>query len=389
LSNNLALLKSDFKAEAHHLGFSLFGITTLDPPPHLDSFEKWLAAGNHAGMKYLENDNQRQLRHNPRDILSGARSMILLGMPYIPPIITTLNTSIRPNPPSSAGLGQVAAYAWGYDYHEIIPPRIADLALFISKRIGLSFNWRGYTDTGPILERDHAQQAGLGWAGKNTCLIAPGYGSFFLLAEMILDLELEPDPPFLADRCGTCTRCIQACPTGCIQPDRTIQSGHCISYLTIENKGAIPVDLRSQIGGWVFGCDICQQVCPWNRFAPDAGDTAFLPRKGIYQPSLEEALLLDTSGFQIKYRRSPILRARRRGYLRNVAVALGNQHDSEKVPVLKACIENETEPLVRGHAAWAIGQSGGILARKSLETAYLRETDPNVITEIKLALESL
>jgi epoxyqueuosine reductase len=211
---------------------------------------------------------------------------------------------------------------------------------------------RWYTDTGPILERDLAQRAGLGWIGKNTCLIHPQHGSYFLLSEILLDLELEPDPPFVSDHCGTCTRCIEACPTDCILPDRTIDATRCISYLTIELKDDIPLELRDKLGDWVFGCDICQQVCPWNRFAGEADpafDSKTPPR------SLTEELTLTPQAFNQRFKRTPVKRAKRRGYLRNVAVALGNTGDMHALPVLQNVL-NDEEPLIREHAQWAIQQ---------------------------------
>ncbi|HSL46406.1 MAG TPA: tRNA epoxyqueuosine(34) reductase QueG, partial [Anaerolineales bacterium] len=202
----------------------------------------------------------------------------------------------------------------------------------------------------PLLERDLAQRAGIGWIGKNTCLIHPEHGSYFLLSEILLDLDLEPDPPFVTDHCGTCRRCIDACPTDCILPDRTIDATRCISYLTIELKDDIPVELRDKIGSWVFGCDICQMVCPWNRFA-GKGDSAFEERGPL--PALTEELALTPQGFNQRFKGSPVKRAKRRGYLRNVAVALGNTGDMHALPVLQSAL-NDEEPMIREHAQWAI-----------------------------------
>jgi epoxyqueuosine reductase len=283
----------------------------------------------------------------------------------------------------------VASYAWGIDYHEIIPPLLLELVESLQKHLGRQVRSRSYTDTGPILERDFAQQAGLGWAGKNTCLIDPRRGSYFLIGETFLDVEIEPDPPFPTDHCGTCRRCIEACPTGAIREDRTIDSGRCISYLTIENKGPIPPDLRPAMGDWVFGCDICQEVCPWNlRFSTPEGHPELKPDMATARPVLREALSLVPQRFNQKFRRSPIRRAKRRGYLRNAAVALGNQRDTAAVPALANTIENEPEPLVRGHAAWALGRMGTPQARRVLEKAAKSEPDPTVTDEIKQALRN-
>ena len=251
------------------------------------------------------------------------------------------------------GEGQIAAYAWGDDYHLVITERLQALVAFIEEQVGHPILNCWYTDTGPILERDLAQRAGLGWIGKNTCLINPRHGSYFLLAEILLGIELEPDLPFQTDQCGTCTRCIEACPTKCILPDRTIDVRRCISYLTIELKENIPTNLRSFIGRWVFGCDICQTVCPWNRFSSSDGDPALAPREDVLHPNLIRELDLTSEDFNRKFRNSPVKRAKHRGYLRNVAIALGNSQNLAAGPALKKAL-NHPEPMVREHAAWAL-----------------------------------
>ncbi len=252
-------------------------------------------------------------------------------------------------------MGKIAAYAWGTDYHVIIPEKLQALIKFIEQQVGYPFSNRWYTDTGPILERDLAQRAGLGWIGKNTCLINPKLGSYFLLAEILLGIELEPDPPFTTDHCGTCTRCIEACPTECILEDRTIDAGRCISYLTIELKEDIPEDLRPLIGNWFFGCDVCQMVCPWNRFAAPDGDSSLKAREGMARPQLIRELELTPEDFNKKFKDSPVKRTKRRGYLRNVAVALGNSANPEAIPALKKALEDK-EPMIQRHAAWALKQ---------------------------------
>jgi epoxyqueuosine reductase len=227
-----------------------------------------------------------------------------------------------------------------------------ELVQFIEQQVGGPVKNRWYTDTGPLLERDLAQRAGIGWIGKNTCLIHPRHGSYFLLSEILLDLELEPDEPLVTDHCGSCTRCIEACPTDCILPDRTIDASRCISYLTIELKEDIPVELRDKIGDWIFGCDVCQQVCPWNRFAEE-GDSAF--RENRPAPTLTEELTLTPQEFNQCFKGSPVKRTKRRGYLRNVAVALGNSGDAMALPVLQNAL-NDEEPMVREHAQWAVNK---------------------------------
>jgi epoxyqueuosine reductase len=381
------------KGEARHLGFCLAGITTPEPPTHLEVYKRWLAQGCQGEMHYLETERALERRGDPRLLLPGCRSIIVLGARY---------PSALAHSSATDGLrGKVAAYAWGSDYHELLPAQMEQLTAFIRELAGTAFAYRCVSDSAPLLERELAQRAGLGWIGKNTCLIHPKIGSFFLLAEILLDLELTSDPAFSADRCGACTRCIDACPTGCIGV-RTLDARRCLSYLTIELKGAIPPELRSSIGEWVFGCDICQQVCPWNlRFAnPNtARDNAdLLPglaaRPGVPDPDLVEELGLDPAAFNQKFRRSPLQRAKRRGYGRNVAVALGNlaaagtnsEQVEEAVSALARALAEDPEPLVRGHAAWALGRIGGAAAQLSLVRAALEEENETVQREIQRVL---
>jgi epoxyqueuosine reductase len=335
------------KNEARRLGFALAGFTTPDPPPHVPAYDNWLLLGRHGSMAYLSDARARQCRRDPRLLLPECRSILMLGVRYQDPKTA--------GPEQETGLsGQVAAYAWGRDYHVVLPERLSALSFFMEKLVGSPFPQRWYTDTGPLMERDLAQRAGLGWIGKNTCLINPKAGSYFLLAEILLGIDLEPDPPFAYDRCGTCTRCIEACPTGCILPDRTLEARRCIAYLTIENKGEIPSDIRSQLGNRVFGCDVCQMVCPWNRFAAKENDPSFAPLPGLPRPDLSSDLLLTPLGFNRKFKDSTIQRARRRGYLRNVAVAMGNSRNPAGIPALEGALDEE--PLVRSHADWALKQ---------------------------------
>jgi len=315
-----AELAQALKNHARQLGFSLAGITTPAPPAHFDTYQRWLADGFHAEMTYLADARARARRADPKEILPECKSILVLGIPYTNPnqVSVAEENALAPQ-------GRIAAYAWGDDYHISLPPRLQALAAFIEEQTGQAVPNRWYTDTGPVLERVLAQRAGLGWAGKNTCLIAPRLGSYFLLAEILLGIELPSDPPFETDHCGTCSRCIEACPTGALLPERRLDARRCISYLTIENKGEIPPDLRPKIGNWVFGCDICQMVCPWNRrFAPAAGDPAFAPRAGLPQPLLQTELELTPETFAQKFKNSPLKRAKLSGYQRNLRAALEN-----------------------------------------------------------------
>ena len=375
-----AALTEKLKSKAHSLGFHLVGVTTLDPPASYRVYEEWLESGHHGEMGYLETERAHQRRANPLQILPKCKSILMLGIHYPPQRRTELEKA----------QGRVAAYAWNEDYHDVLKPRLQALVTFLEEETGGPVPNRWYTDTGPILERDLAQRAGLGWIGKNSMLINPKAGSYFLLAEILLGIPLEPDPPHTVDHCGSCTRCIDACPTNCILPNRTLDARQCISYLTIELKGSIPVELRPQIGDWVFGCDICQQVCPWNvRFAPKEGDPAFAPRPDMPGVDLIEELSLTQEAFNNKFKGSPVKRAKRRGYLRNAAVALGNAGDPTALPALAKALLEEPEPLVRQHAAWALGQIGGKKAVEILQRANAKENDQGVIGDINGALHKI
>jgi epoxyqueuosine reductase len=346
-----AALESRIKQEARRLGFELAGITTADPPPHFPVYERWLAMGRQASMDYLSEGRARARRADPILVLPGCQSIIALGLRYSNPEVESDGTG--------PAAGRVAAYAWGTDYHLVIPEKLRALVAFIETQIGQAIPHRWYTDTGPLLERDLAMRAGLGWIGKNTCLINPRHGSYFLLAELLLACPLEPDSPIETDHCGTCTRCIDACPTNCILPDRTLDARRCISYLTIESKGDIPEDLRPAIGNWVFGCDICQVVCPWNqRFATQEGDPSLAPRSGVPFPDLIAELSLTPQDFNRKFKDSPVKRAKRKGYLRNVAVALGNSGNATISAALDAD-KFDDDPLIVEHLRWAMDKISG------------------------------
>ncbi len=333
----MTALKQAIKEKARQLGFVLAGVTSSEPPQHYNIFENWLDQNKHGTMQYLAEERGRIRRADPKKILPECKSILVLALPYSS--FSTHHSSFH-----------IASYALGEDYHEIIPARLKQIVEFIEEQVGHPIPNRYYTDTGPILERELAQRAGLGWIGKNSMLINPQAGSTFFLAEILLGIELEPDNPFSTDHCGTCTRCLTACPTQCIQPDRTVDARRCISYLTIELKDEIPEGLRSQMENWIFGCDICQQVCPWNRFSLPA-DPAFEPK--IPLPVLISDLTLSSGEFNQRFKKSPIKRTKRRGYLRNLSVAVGNKGDEKNIPFLEQAAQDK-EPLIKSHAQWAI-----------------------------------
>ena len=332
-----ATLKQAIKEKASQLGFTLAGVTSSEPPSHYSAFESWLNADMYGAMKYLAEERSRTRRADSKQILPECKSILVLAMPYSP--------LLRDPSPF-----HIASYALGDDYHDIIPPRLKLIVEFIEEQLGHPIPNRYYTDTGPILERELAQRAGLGWIGKNSMLINPKAGSTFFLAEILLGIELEPDEAIITDHCGTCTRCLTACPTQCILPNRILDARRCISYLTIELKDDIPEELRPLMKDWIFGCDVCQQVCPWNRFSTQA-DSAFEPK--IPLPVLTDDLILTSVEFNQRFKKSPIKRAKRRGYLRNLAVAIGNNGSETDLPVLEQASQDD-EPMISEHAKWAM-----------------------------------
>ena len=344
------------RGEALRIGFDVAGIAPARVAPHADAFHRWLAAGRQAGMAWLAREPAR--RTDPAQVLPGARSILCVGLSCHsgepPPDI--LDDPLR---------GRIARYAWGPDYHEVMKPMLDELSAFIAAEWGPSAQVRGYVDTGPVLERETAWQAGLGFIGRNTLLISPHYGSHLLLAELLLTLDLEPDAPAggegaelaLADgrvaSCGSCTRCQSACPTGAFAAPYVLDANRCLSYLTIENKGEIPAALRPLLGRWIFGCDACQTVCPWVRQKSRPGARRFLAFDADrFAPRLDDVLGWDEAAFRERYRGTPVLRAKRRGLLRNAAVALGNVGGSAQLPALERA-SADADPLVAEHARWA------------------------------------
>jgi epoxyqueuosine reductase len=353
------------KAAGRRLGFDRVAIGPADPPAHAAAFEAWLAAGHAGDMAYLERTRER--RGDPRRVLAGARSVVACA----------LNYHQGRDAPGPAG---VARYAWGEDYHVVMEPRLGALADELAA-IAPGSTARAYVDTGPVLERDLAAAAGLGWIGKNTMLLHPSLGSYFFLGVVLTTAELAPDPP-LRDHCGSCTRCLEACPTDAFAGPYVLDARRCVAYLTIEHRGAIPAELRPGLGGWHFGCDACQDACPWNRRAPVSGEPAFRPRA---LPGVIELLTLDAPGYRERLRGSPLKRARREGLARNAAVALANRGAAAGRDALVAALD-DPDATVRGHAAWALGQVGGHEARDALARARERETAPGARAEIERAL---
>jgi epoxyqueuosine reductase len=373
-------LTQAIKEKAYELGFDLIGIAPATRAPHADAYASWVDAGYAAAMGYVARDVAR--RQDPRHVLPGARSVVVVGLSYF-----------VANPPSDLwndpSRGRIARYAWGLDYHEVMTPRLCQLAEFVLRQTQREVQQRVYVDTGPVLERDFATQAGLGFVGKNTCLINPAMGSYLFLGEILVNLELDFDEPATdsgsrivvgpgkrptpgsggqgfteisppgqqrVGSCGACTRCLETCPTHAFPAPYVLDSNRCISYLTIELKGSIPVELRPLMGNWIFGCDECQSVCPWpRRFAqPTRADFLhFDPEQAA--PNLLDLISISDDEFRARFRQTPIWRAKRRGLLRNVAMALGNWGSPQAIPALRKALD-DPEPLIREHAAWALAR---------------------------------
>jgi len=342
------------KMQAFKLGFDLVGITRAEPSPTLDAYLRWIDAGMHGSMSYMARPDRVTRRRDPSVILPGARSFIVVGLDYQTRIIPAeiLNDPSR---------GRIAAYAWGLDYHDILTPRLEALAEWVQAESGQKFSHRAYVDTGAILERSHAQQAGMGFIGKNTMLIHPRQGSTFFLGEILTDLEFDVyDAPHRATMCGNCTRCLNACPTNAFPRPHVLDARRCISYLTIENKGEIDPALRPLMGNWVFGCDVCQDVCPFQRFAHPTHEREFFPVDlDRAAPPLLDLLTLDEATFKTRFQNSPIERIKRERLVRNACIAAGNWGHPDAIPPLKNLL-NDASPLIRDHAAWALARIGGL-----------------------------
>lgn len=373
-------LTQDLKVEGRRLGFDLLGIAPAVPPPHVEALDDWLLAGHAGEMAYLARNAAR--RADPREAVPGARSVVVCGVHY---------RAAEPDPGlwSDPSRGQISRYAWGDDYHDLLLPKLRALQSWLEARVGRAEIGRSYVDTGPVLERPIGAMAGLGFQGKNTLLIHPRQGSWFFLGEILVDAELSYDAPQPIGGCGGCTRCLSACPTQAFVGPHVLDARRCISYLTIELKGPIPRELRPLMGNHIYGCDVCQEVCPWNqRWGQFTREPAFAPRPGIVAPELLDLIGMTDEEFRARFKGSPIKRTKRRGLLRNVAIALGNWGDPQAIPGLVGAL-NDHEPLVRGHAAWALGRIGGGAALEALIERRAIEDDSWVGEEIDLALAEI
>jgi epoxyqueuosine reductase len=368
-------LSRQIKEAGQRLGFDLVGISPVKLPPHGESFAEWLRGGLAGELGYMT--RTEALRRNPHELVPWAVSVVSVGMNYYTPLE-------RPKLDGNT-TGWISRYAWGEDYHDIVTGRLESLLEIIRKLYGGPVEGRAFVDSGPVLEREFAATAGIGWVGKNTHLISPRKGSWFFLGELFLGIPLDYDRP-VRNRCGNCNLCLQACPTAAFVGPYVLDARRCISYLTIELKGWIPRELRALVGNHIFGCDICQEVCPYNVKATPSQEAGFAPRHGLYAPDLIPFLSMTAAQFRERFRGSPILRAKRRGFLRNVAVALGNLRSFDAIPALIRALDDD-EPLVRGHVAWALGRIGSENSLAALERRLSVETDPQVKSEILEAIK--
>jgi epoxyqueuosine reductase len=340
--NSMISLESRIKQWARDLGFELVGIAAARAADGFDRLCDWLDQEYAGEMAYMY--RHAEARRHPASILPEVRSVIMAGMNYLP--------SQAVDSPRSPLHGRVARYARGEDYHDVLRHRLDQLLEQVQKEVP-DCRGRGVVDTAPLLERDFGRRAGLGWFGKNTMLLNKRLGSYFFLGALLLDLDLQPDPAHATSHCGTCTACLDACPTQAFVEPGVLDSRRCISYLTIELKGRIATELRADMGDWVFGCDVCQEVCPWNRKAPPGTEPAFRQRPDREPCDLRELLTLSDEDFRQRFRGTALTRAKRRGLLRNAAIALGNSGDPAALPALRLALE-DTEPLIREAAQWAI-----------------------------------
>ncbi|MBI4588986.1 MAG: tRNA epoxyqueuosine(34) reductase QueG [Candidatus Rokubacteria bacterium] len=327
------------KDRALALGFDRVAVGSADPPDHGSAFVAWLEAGYAGTMDYMERGRAKRL--DPRRVLPGARSVVAVALNYH-----------QGEPPEGDTWAPVARYARGRDYHDVMTPRLEALLAFLRDAAGPEVRGKVYVDTGPVLERGLAARAGLGWVGKNTNLLHPDLGSWFFLGILLTTADLEWDGP-LPDRCGTCRACLDACPTQAFLAPYVLDARRCISYLTIEHRGPIPGQFREAMGEWVFGCDLCQTVCPWNRKAPLTREPGFLPATPL--PPLASLLEMSEAQFRRRFGGTPLTRPKRRGLARNAAVVLGNRKDPEAIPALTRAL-SDSESLVRDHAAWALSR---------------------------------
>ncbi len=362
-------LTQSLKSESKRLGFALARCTAAVDVVTMPYLEGWLDSGMNGEMEYMQ--TRREAYRHPRSVMESVASVIVLALPYQ----TVAPVTGQPNS------GRIARYAWGTaDYHDIVHKRLKQLCKF-AQSLDSAIVTRGVVDTAPLLEREFAQHAGIGWSAKNTMLINRDIGSYFFLAALLVNQPLDYDAPFVADHCGTCTACIDACPTDAFVSPRVLDANKCISYLTIEHRSPIDVELRPQMGNWILGCDICQEVCPWNRKPHAIGEDSFRPLADHNPLPMLKLFDLTDDDFRTRFRKTPLWRPKRRGILRNAAIALGNEANPEAIPALHRGL-NDCETLVRGASAWALRRFKSQTALDHLQRRAAIEDDAYVLSEI-------
>jgi epoxyqueuosine reductase len=371
---NRSQITAELRQTAQQLGFARLGVCPAVAPPGIERFDQWLAEGYAGEMHYLP-DRAAAYRH-PEHVQQGARSIVMLAMNY------RTDEPAQPAP----GQGRIARYAWGEaDYHDLIRQRLRTLADRL-RELSPDCHVRSAVDTAPLMERQFAQLAGLGWIGKNTLLLDKRLGSWFFLAALLTDVELEYDAPHAADHCGTCRACLDACPTDAFVDAYVLDARKCIAYTTIEQRRLPDEPLRQGQGDWLFGCDVCQDVCPWNHKAPRTEEPAFHPTAGSNPIALVELLQLDAAEFKRRYRDTPISRPGRVGVLSSAAIVLGNQRHAPAVPLLAKLLASDDDPRLRAACAWSLGQIGTEEACRALANRLADESDATVCAEINSAI---
>ena len=373
-----AQLTARVKLLAAQHGLSVSAVTAIDPFPEVAAhLQAHINAGHIEGLDWFTTE-RATFSADLRNLQPSAKSILSVGISYWPGPTEKPDDGIR--------RGRISRYAWGRDYHRVIKRRLKALHATLETELGRNIEARFLVDTARVVERAVAARAGLGWYGKHACLIVPGHGSWVLLGELLLDLDLEPDAPLNRD-CGRCTICLDQCPTGAIVAPYTIHTPSCISYLTIELRDVVPHELRPAMGDWVYGCDVCQEVCPYTGAAQLHDDEELRPAsiENAY-PSLHRLLAMTEAEFGDTYFGTPVPRTKRRGLARNAAVALGNIGTEDDAPALATALASHDEPLVRGHAAWALGRIGGPAARTALDRARHTEPDEYVVGEVEATL---
>lgn len=380
-------LTESIKSLAHELRFDWVGVAPAVQPAGWGPLQDWLAHNYHGEMHYIA--NRRDAYRHPSSVHPPVRHLVILGQHYAGPLANA-ESSEKPtsSPPLAVATHRIASYATvAGDYHDLLRAKLQQLGTYLETWVP-DVQWRGVVDTAPLLEREFASLAGIGWQGKNTMLISPRAGSYFLLAALLVDCELVNDQPLAVDHCGSCRRCLDACPTQAFVAERVLDASKCISYLTIELKTQIPLELREGIGDWWFGCDVYQEVCPWNRFAPAPQDPDFQSHLDDFPTDLAQLFFWEEAEFRRVLRHTPLWRAKRRGLLRNAAIVLGNQARESTLPALARALQDQ-EPLVRGAAAWALQKFPSAEVATLLRTRRTAETDADVVQEIEQSLTAL